>query len=318
MNVLRATVPAVLVVLAACGSTKSEDPPSGSTVTNPDGTPVATVEHTLKTTPFVIEPGAEVFKCFYTTLAVDAETAVARFESNMTRGSHHMILFGLDKPGGPDGTLGECNLRPSGGSVPLPLFVAQEPHQEATFPSGVAMPLKAKQPVAVQMHYLNAGVSPVTAEVEIKFHALPTGTKFERAGVFGSFHNKISVPARGTQTVSGRCQVPSDVKFISLTTHSHRYTTRAVAGRTAPDENSVPQLLVETLDYERPPITKFPAPFLDLAGDKIFYSCEYRNDTDQTVTVGDSAVNEEMCMAVGYYFPAAGTTVCLGSTSITL
>lgn len=314
MKILRAAIPAMLVVLAACG-TKSDDPAGGT----PGAEQVATVEHTLKTTPFVIEPGAEVFKCFYTTLSVDTETAVARFESTMTRGSHHLILFGLDKPGAPDGTLADCNLRPTGGgAIPMPLYVAQEPHQEAAFPAGVAMPLKAKQPVAVQMHYLNAGVSPVSAEVEIKFHALPAGTKFDRAGVFASFHNKISVPARGTQTVTGRCQVPSDVRFISLTTHSHRHTTRAVAGRTAPDESSVPQLLVETLDYERPPITKFPSPFLDLGGDKIFYSCEYRNDTDQTVTVGDSAVNEEMCMAVGYYFPAAGITVCLGSTSIQL
>ena len=50
------------------------------------------------------------------------------------------ILFGLDKPGAPDGTLGQCNLRPSGnGAIPLPLYVAQEVHQEAAFPSGAKL-----------------------------------------------------------------------------------------------------------------------------------------------------------------------------------
>lgn len=318
MKVLRAVVPAVMIVLASCGNKADEGTSSGASG-NTETTTAPTVEMSLVTAPFEIQPGQELFKCFYTTLSNDTEAAVARFESTMSRGSHHMILFGLDKPGAPDGTLGDCNLRQSAsGAIPLPLYVAQEEHQEATFPSGVAMPLKPRQAVAVQMHYLNAGAAPVKAQVDIKLHALAAGSTFERAGVFASFHNKISVPARGTQTVTGRCQVPPDVKFVSLTTHSHRYTTRAVAGRTSPAENSVPQMLVETLDYERPMITKFPSPFLDLEGDKIFYSCEYRNDTDQTVTVGDSAVNEEMCMAVGYYFPANGITVCLGSTSIPL
>lgn len=125
------------------------------------------------------------------------------------------------------------------------------------------------------------------------------------------------MPPRGTQTVSGRCRAPENVKFLSLTTHSHRYTTRAVVGRAFAAGDRDPETLVETFDYERLAVTRFEKPFLDLAGDEIFYSCAYDNPTNGMVRVGDSAVDEEMCMAVGYYYPSTQLTFCLGSTSIT-
>jgi hypothetical protein len=309
MQLFRPILSAALIALAACGTKSDEaaEPP-----------PPPTVAITVQSTPFVIQPGEEVFKCFYTTLPIDAEAPVARFESNMSKGSHHLILFGLEKATVPDGTLGDCRLRSGGArAVPVPLYVAQEEHQETAFPRGIAMPLKAKQPVAIQMHYLNPTAAPITVQVEIKIHALEAGTPFEPAGIFASFHDDIAVPPRGTQTVKGRCRAPEGVKFLSLTTHSHRYTTRAVVGRAFAAGDREPETLVETLDYERPTVTRFERPFLDLASDEIFYSCEYDNPTDQMVSVGDSAVNEEMCMAVGYYYPSTQLTFCLGSTSLT-
>ena len=40
------------------------------------------------------------------------------------------------------------------------------------------------------------------------------------------------------------------------------------------------------------------------AGDTFTYSCTYQNPTNMAVTVGETAARNEMCMAIGYFFPA--------------
>ena len=49
------------------------------------------------------------------------------------------------------------------------------------------------------------------------------------------------------------------------------------------------------------------APFFNFpSGQGLFYSCSYQNDTATSIRVGQSAITNEMCMAVTYYFPASG------------
>ncbi len=42
------------------------------------------------------------------------------------------------------------------------------------------------------------------------------------------------------------------------------------------------------------------------------------NPTSAAVKTGESAVTDEMCMAVGYFFPAERAVACLDSTVINL
>ena len=44
-------------------------------------------------------------------------------------------------------------------------------------------------------------------------------------------------------------------------------------------------------------------------GDSFSYSCSYANTGSSAVLVGETAASNEMCMAIGYYFPAS-TTRC--------
>jgi hypothetical protein len=44
-------------------------------------------------------------------------------------------------------------------------------------------------------------------------------------------------------------------------------------------------------------------------GDSFTYSCSYVNTDNFVVNVGDTAATNEMCMAIGYYFPA-GSASC--------
>jgi hypothetical protein len=65
--------------------------------------------------------------------------------------------------------------------------------------------------------------------------------------------------------------------------------------------------IVDTTDWEHPDVAVWDAPnFLTAKpGDTFTYSCSYVNPGSSAVTVGDTAASNEMCMAIGYFFPAA-------------
>lgn len=61
-------------------------------------------------------------------------------------------------------------------------------------------------------------------------------------------------------------------------------------------------------DWEHPGTQLFSAPeFYRFASGELTWECTYNNTGDnagRTVTAGQSAKTDEMCMATGYYFPA--------------
>jgi hypothetical protein len=258
---------------------------------------------------FTLQPGEEVFKCFYTSLPIDSDQAVTRYVSRMTPGSHHFILYLLNQATQPDGTFGDCG----GGANALGrvwAYASQDPDGKLEMPAGVAFPIKARQPVMFDMHYLNASTEAKKVQVVLNMETA-TGT-YEKAGAFITFNTQISVPGGGTQKVEGNCSVPSGAKFFTMSTHSHKYTTSAMAGRSV--NGAMTEMLVETSNWEHPGVALWKEPYTVFnAGEKLYYTCSYSNPLSTRLTVGESANTNEMCMAVGYFFPATGNSLCLNS-----
>jgi hypothetical protein len=282
-----------------------------------DGGPSPPASGIQITTPsFTLQPGEEAFRCFYTSVPADTDVAAVKFASTMSPGSHHFILYTTQNALYPDGTFRDC----SGGlgvsnpnDPPTWVYASQDPVRQMDMPPGVAMPLKAHQPLIFDMHYLNAGTEPKTVQVVLNVdHA---DGQYQRAGAYVTFDTRISIPPGGTQTVSGHCAVPPDVNFFAMSTHSHKRTLTAQANRYR--DGQIGDALVLTRDWQHATIASWSNPFLTLnPGEEISYACSYQNDSTNTITVGESAEANEMCMVVGYYFPADGSTFCLDSVSI--
>ena len=108
-----------------------------------------------------------------------------------------------------------------------------------------------------------------------------------------------------------------------MSTHTHKNATAAYvnfihAGQTTEivhtgDTANYPadQVVGSGTDWEHPGVGAWSAPdFLTVgAGDSFTYGCSYQNNTNTTITVGETAASNEMCMAIGYYFPK-GTASC--------
>jgi hypothetical protein len=256
----------------------------------------------IATPTFTLQPGSEQFKCYHTSILSSTETDVHRWVSQMTPGSHHFILYA----GGtaPDGQMDNNGC--AGGLSNQWVYASSVPNNQMPMPDGVAMPMAPNQKINFDMHYINTGSTPLEVHILLNVEKIQT-TNFQRAGALVSFNTSINVPPMGDQTVSGSCSTPAGANFFILSTHTHKHATLA----SIHDGSATGPELVHTTDWENPDTKVWlQAPFYNFTG-KLYYSCTYHNDTTTAITVGTSAIRNEMCMAVTYFFPAPnGSQAC--------
>ena len=283
------------MMLAACGGTTTTGPQpdaAASEFTPPAGLTSYDSVVTFASTPFVLMPGQEVFKCQdFANPFGGVDTDLQAFQSVMTPGSHHMLLFYQDGAG--DVPLNDC---PALQFQTLP-YAAQSPENAIVYPDGIGGRMPGTQGFHMQMHYLNSSMAPMTVQVKIALYkAVPQAVK-QHAGVF--FLNNVSgihVPAKSVQTVTASYTFKQPVKFIYGTAHMHKYDNNLVAtmgGKT----------LFQTESWDAPPFTKY-LPELDVpAGSTVTWSCEVNNTTATKLTFGESALTNDMCIFTGQYYP---------------
>jgi hypothetical protein len=259
----------------------------------------------IQTPPIVIEAGQEVTYCYYTTIPTTRAMGVKKWSSVMTPGSHHLILF-FHSGNQADGTITrDCGITGGGLGVPFWMYSAQTPTQESPMPAGVGMTVPAGQKAFVQMHYLNTSDAPIMANVTIDAEAYPEAATYTPAAAFVTFHTGIDIPPHSTGSAEGNCGVPAGAKFFAMSTHSHHFSTRTEVKDGA-------AMVFESTSWDHPGAATWSAePFYSFASGRLSYRCEYNNTSGNRVRTGDSAATDEMCMAVGYFFPANQARFCL-------
>jgi hypothetical protein len=320
----------VTMLLAACGKTSplgGGGGPDGGI--NPDGAlPPPERGFQIVTPTIDIAAGDEVTYCYYFRAPNTTELSIKRWASRMTPGSHHMIVYLTPTDRKTPGTMSteSCGFL-SGGTGTAWTYAAQNVLAELALPADdgtgvpVGQPIRAQQSGFIQMHYLNAGDNVLRAHVELNAYAYDEGVQVTPAGPYVTYNTEIDLAA-GSPTnptkgeVSGNCDVPLEAgskpaKFYTLSTHSHKQSVHTFVKDGA-------NMVFESTDWDSPDgATWSSAPFFSFTSGKLTYQCEYRNPTNRVIQTGDSAETEEMCMAIGYYFPATGNGhFCLNDTLV--
>jgi hypothetical protein len=232
----------------------------------------------------------------------------------MTPGSsHHFIAYevgtaaGSSFPAAADGTLQSCAF--GGGKWIYATSVSGE-LIEMKMPSGVGLPFPAGTQVMLNMHFINP--TSTVAYPVVKLNLLIAQNVQYQAAAMISFNTAINIPPAtaagpGTQTVGGTCSAPIGSKFFVMTSHTHKH---AVETKVNYVHAGTTTNIVDTTDWEHPDVGLWNAPnFLTVqSGDSFTYSCAYSNTGPTAVTVGETAASNEMCMAIGYYFPAGNAS----------
>lgn len=252
-----------------------------------------------------IQPAEEITYCYYFDMPNTDEVGVKRWASTMTPGSHHLILF-MAGPNAPAaGTMiPDCDGFALGDEW---TYSAQTPTNSADMPAGVGMPVAAGQRAFLQMHYLNASDDVINAHVEVEAETYPAGTEYTRAAAYITYSQGFTVPASpDPYAVSAECSVPATAKFFGMSTHSHQYSIQT-------DVFDGDTNVVTSTNWEHPTVASWmDAPHYTFSTGRLRYECQYLNTSGAPVDEGSSAEFNEMCMAVGYFFPANnGSQLCV-------
>jgi hypothetical protein len=330
LSVLAPMIPAL--VAAACGSDvatsgSGDDDGSGSGSGSGGGSggvtlPMPERGFQIVSPEITIPRGKEQTWCYYFHTPNTDALPIKSWQSHMSTGSHHMILYLTSADQGTPGTVSEdgCGGTSGGGggqagalSAGVWTYSSQTVDQTFNLPSndGTGLPLAqtipAGQPAYIQMHYLNTTDGDIKVHVELNAVAHAVGVAVRGAAPYVTYNGNINIPAPAgsTASASGDCTVAPALKFFVMSTHNHKQGIH-----TAVKDGS--SMVFESTDWEHPGETSWDAtPFFSFSSGKLSYSCDYKNElgTAQPIVAGPSAATNEMCMAIGYFFDPAKSTV---------
>jgi hypothetical protein len=253
----------------------------------------------IQTSTFTVQPGEEVYKCQDFTSPLGGKAAgIVATDTNLTVGSHHMFAFVMPNDALTlfDG-LQDC---PSGGTeFHEYLTTAGSPKTETAYAKGVGRYFDAASGVRMNVHLFNATTEPVEAFVKLTIRYVdPALLEYKAASIFLNYFGLRVPPGVSTQTA--RYVLPTDISLIGAASHMHKW------GKHFEAKTSDGLLLYETDEWAEPAPARFDPPLVLPKGTAIEWSCEYDNDTGSTISFGDSAIHNEMCIFPGEFFNAQG------------
>jgi len=285
---------------------------------------------TLTATPFQVAAGAEVYKCqVFANPFNGVNTDIVSMHGTMSAGSHHFFLFNMTAAAAAVepavGTLGNC----LGGGIefhPFP-FLSQQPDWTVNYPTdsnGAPMgyPLVGANYLMINAHYLNTSSEAIMANVSITITPAKAGVVQTHVGSLFLNQTTLSVPATATEQSPYQATmtwngdpgtVPASYNILTSWSHMHQWGlkfTASTGSNTFYTETNwdSPSLYIHAPNMPEPTTATGPtAPIVMNGNPPITWTCSYFNNTGATLTFGDSAQSNVMCIYIGQYYPADAT-----------
>jgi len=255
--------------------------------------------------PFTIAPGTDQVFCQY--LPADgAEHWLSGFTTDMTPGSHHLLVFRVDESKGMVPAAGRhtCDQLELPPGVDGMLPGSQQPHTDVALPAGIAMRLGPQHGLFFQFHYVNGSDAPLEATITWRATATDPAAVTDTAGMMFYSNFDLQVPP-GRSVATQHCTLPYARTLLGATGHMHR---RGVAFDAATDD----AVLYHASSWTEPPLTAFDPPLELPKGARVTWSCTYENPDATTYVFGPSATDNEMCIFAAIYYPAPDSATDFG------
>ena len=297
------------------------NPDVGATkATTQTATGLADIEFTMDVK---VPVGGEKLLCMYVAMPANRGVmAVSGAESHYTPGSHHLLAYRSDLIGVPRGEEAPVDCDSSTwflhnrGSY----YEAQQPDSERQLPPGIAHKFQPNEVVILQAHYLNTTSAPLDAHVQLVMHTMDVAKVEYEAGsiLFSNFN--ISIPPHTKMRATMTCPIPQDFNPALLWSHMHHRAANFIAHTDDDAAANALGVLYEEPDWNEPKPRVYPSdpPVTLHAGSHITFSCDFNNESDATISYGNSADKNEMCIFHGMYWPrmtVAGAESCRGGVT---
>jgi hypothetical protein len=272
------------------------------------------VSFQIQTPNIPIAAGDAQTYCYYFSMPNTSTAAVRHWLSHMDAGIQHAILFSTATAAAPDGTLTQNPCTTFPGQVSTWLYATHNADEDQVFPTSdgtgnpVALEIAAGQPAFLQIYLVNTTDQALTPMISITADALDPEQTYTKTAAYLTLNTAIIIPPETTDiTVQNTCAVPADAKFWWLSTRTHHIATQSVVSDGSTD-------LQVSNDWADPSIALFSAPSFYQFSNGFTYSCTYDNDSAEEVRFGDSESADELCVGIGYFFPApTGGKTCTNS-----
>jgi hypothetical protein len=288
---------------------------------------------------YIIGPGGEQEFCLHVNTTNDTERLFNAYHGRMRPNSHHLIVTMPSQHVDDDPSPWVCGPQ----VTDRWLFGSQESQMDVgvgsdpTLPKpgapdyGLAHDLPPNQTLRLDFHNVNTTDQPQLREAWTSISYVDPSEVKVRADLIGFYNVGISIPPMAhTTTKRLRCEAPKDasgqeqpVYLNVLTGHAHSRLVRFSVWHDRTDGSS--DLIYETHQWHEPgtalyrdgvenPVLPVPAGqawgatsgYLQvLPGEAVSFECEYQNNLNQTVTIGETS-KDEMCNVFGDYFPTVG------------
>jgi hypothetical protein len=255
---------------------------------------------------FTTPPGEETHWCQYTRLPEGDGTGVSVTGYTWSwENMHHWALYRATADLPADVKLDEpfdC-FKPDAMKYaqPASLVLAGGATGEQIFPEGTGFAFKAGEIVIVQAHTVNTSSSDLVAKLDMTLKVADPAAVPSPLGLIQFYDPYIVVPALSPARAAMRCAVPQDMTVLFATTHEHTRGTGVQVFLDPADGPRADKPFLESTSWEHP--TVIDGPMKVSAGSFIRTSCDYLGDKGD-VFQGQNKVSSEMCMFIGYYYPA--------------
>jgi hypothetical protein len=300
---------------------------------------------------YLLMPGQEITDCVYFPSPNTTDIFFNVYHSRMRPHSHHMLLF-IDSSSS-TGAAPRTSSGPeqcSQGAMQRNLFGAQTPVLDATSLTGgnapendgIAVKIPPQQQIIMQVHFVNAGTTPILREAWANvLYKDPATVKILADPIFFIAGLSANLTMGQTQTFSGSATVPQgaspDFRLLLGTGHYHTHTTRFTAWKVIGgqkelliDEFNALNHLPEPATWPFTTVSKNPAPDATnmvsgaysgavymKPGDQIQWQCVQTNNNVSSnspapynaaaITFGNAVFTGEMCNMFGLYAPTTGS-----------
>ena len=234
---------------------------------------------------------------------------VTGFDSEMTIGSHHLIVSAIEVGSATEqnaevGDRVECLTADTAGwgNDLYEVTGQQLPYYANTFPEGVGRVYHGGQKVIFDYHYLNLQDGPIQARAAVNFYTAQESCVEKIAATAGFYNLTINIPDGETRSFTKACDFSQDVMVHKLTRHTHRWGTAFPVSYQGGDKDG--DLIYTSPTYEDPDYT-FDEPVLVKAGEGFEWTCNYVNDSGDTLIFGPNAT-DEMCILFATIYSATG------------
>jgi hypothetical protein len=252
-----------------------------------------------------IQPGEDVEYCEVVLLpgSVDDVYYINGFESQMTQGSHHLIVSAIvpgseTEENAPVGERVPCTGGDVFGGEVVPVTGSQQPYASEAFPPGIGRVYHGAQKVVFDYHYFNTTTEPIAARAAVNFHTTDKSNVEKISRGFGFYNLGISIPPAASESFFGECFFDDDVYVHKLTRHTHQWGTDFNVWYAGGERDG--ELIFSSPDYENVDYP-FEEPKLIRAGEGFRFECAFQNTEDYTLKFGLKAT-DEMCILFGNWY----------------